>query len=284
MATDIYQIAYMDETGHAADDAQRFCGMAGFIATVDNWQVFEEQWNRVLTEHGVGYMHMREFVPSRKEFRDWKDQTDKDKFYRELLKILRDIKAIPFGSIISLDGFRKLSAVDRELFNEPYLRSLSDCVGIPAFVLQNEPQEVKYRVVFSEQTEFKHRASVVYELFRNLYKIGDRMSYPEFGDMKTVVPLQAADIVAYELNREFRRQLETPTKPQEYGYKQIERMAYKTMPFRPFFFQTEFHIRSFLSELKSEFKVLGLSSANISETWRETYALHNEKNQRNRGR
>ena len=59
MQTDTYQIAYMDETGHAADDVQRFCGMAGFITTVDRWQLFEDQWNSVLTKYGVGYMHMR---------------------------------------------------------------------------------------------------------------------------------------------------------------------------------------------------------------------------------
>lgn len=140
---DICQTAYMDETGHAADDAQRFCGMAGFLATDDRWKVGEGRWKEVLDQAGAEYMHMREFVPSRKEFRNWKDQEKKDKFYRDLLKILRDIKAIPFGSIISLDGYRKLSDEDRELFNEPYLRSLADCVGIPAFLLQNEPPEVK---------------------------------------------------------------------------------------------------------------------------------------------
>src|SRR6266581_4226110 len=123
----------MDETGHAADDAQRFCGMAGFLATADRWQIFEDRWNEVLKDYGARYMHMREFVPSRKEFLGWKNQTKKERFYRELLKVLRDIKAIPFGSIISLNGYRRLSDKDRELFNEPYLRSLADCVGIPAF-------------------------------------------------------------------------------------------------------------------------------------------------------
>ena len=111
------------------------------------------------------------------------------------------------------------------------------------------------------------------------------MEYPEFGDMRTSAPLQAADIAAYELNREFRRQLETPAKPHEYGYKQIERMAFKTMPFKPFFFQTELQIHSFVSRLKSELAAMGLSTANIAETWREFYARQNEINQRpNEGR
>jgi len=113
-----------------------------------------------------------------------------------------------------------------------------------------------------------------------MYSIGERMKYPDFDDMKDVIPLQAADIVAYELNREFRRQLETPTKPQEYGYKQIERMAYKTMPFTPFFFQTEAHIRSFVSQMKSQLAAVGLSNANLRETWREFYSRQNEKNQK----
>ena len=48
--------AYMDETGHAADDNQHFCGMAGFLSTDDNWEILESRWKQTLKLFNVDYM------------------------------------------------------------------------------------------------------------------------------------------------------------------------------------------------------------------------------------
>src|SRR6266496_3240640 len=128
--------------------------------------------------------HMKEYGPSVGIFKTWKgDEPKRKAFLGELLSHLRVIRAIPFGSIYSLDAYRKLSEEDREILHEPYLKSLADCVGTPALLLNSKPPEVKYRVVFSEQIEFKHRAAKTYDLFRAMYTIGDRMMYPDFKDM-----------------------------------------------------------------------------------------------------
>jgi hypothetical protein len=265
--------AYMDETGHAADNSQQFCGMAGFLSTDENWKILKERWRTVLTRFGVDYMHMKEYGPSAGIFKDWKgDEPKRKAFYSELMKILRDIRAIPFGSIYSLDAYRRLSDEDRQILNEPYLKSLSDCVGIPAFLLQDKPPEVTYNVVFSEQAEFKHRAKKIYDLFKALYRIGERMRYPDFENMRDCVPLQAADMIAYELNREFARQLYDPTKNPRYGYGQLLRMASRTLPFIPFFFYTEEHIHEFISRMKSELTAAGRISANFGDSWKKFYA------------
>jgi hypothetical protein len=33
--------AYLDETGHSRDEAQKFVGMAGLVAPVMNWEFFD---------------------------------------------------------------------------------------------------------------------------------------------------------------------------------------------------------------------------------------------------
>jgi Protein of unknown function (DUF3800) len=272
VVAEVYQIAYMDETGHAADDNQHFCGMAGFLATADRWEILEGRWKQTLKRFDVDYMHMKEYGPSTGIFKSWKgDERKRKAFFGELLSHLRDIRAIPFGSIYSLDAYRGLSKEDREILNEPYLKSLADCVGIPALILDKEPPEVKYGVVFSEQAEFKHRAAKTYDLFRAMYTIGERMMYPDFKDMRCLVALQAADIIAYELSREFGRQLRKPTEKPRYGYSQIFRMAYKTLPFTPFLFYSETKIREFISYVKSASAAAG-ASGNFAGSWRELYS------------
>jgi hypothetical protein len=129
---------------------------------------------------------------------------------------------------------------------------------------------VKYGVVFSEQAEFKHRATKTYDLFKAMYKIGERMMYPDFKNMRDLVPLQAADIIAYELNREFGRQLYKPTEKPRYGYGQILRMGEKTLPFSPFLFYSETMIRGFISTVKAEFAAVGRDTK-FASSWREFY-------------
>lgn len=45
--------------------------------------------------------------------------------------------------------------------------------------------------------------------------------YPDFKDTKDLVPLQAADIIACELNREFERQLYQPSREPRHGYRDL---------------------------------------------------------------
>jgi len=269
-------IAYMDETGHAGDDNQHFCGMAGFLATSDSWTVLDRKWKQTLNRFRVDYMHMKEYAHSKGVFTGWKgDESKRKAFYSELLSHLREIRAIPFGSIVSLDGYRKLSDEDKVLFTEPYLRSLADCVGIPAARLEEMSPEIKYSVVFSEQAEFRHKASKVHELFRAMYRIGERMKYPSFDNMMDLVPLQAADMIAYELHREFGRQVFSPEQKPRYGYPQFKRMAERTWPWLPFYFHTENEINRFVSYMRRELDKMGLGT-DFSETWRQFYADNRE--------
>lgn len=211
MAEPVYYTAYMDETGHAADDAQRFCGMAGFLAPADRWEVFEGKWKQVLVDFKIPYFHMKEFAHSEGVFAGWRGkELKRRKLFGTLLNKIAAIHPIPIGSITSLDAYRALTDEDRMIHHDPYLRSLLDCSGMPGIVLRDQPPEVRYAVVFSEQTEFRHRAESVYQMIRKGFTFASRMMYPDFKDMRALVPLQAADIIAYELHKEFERQLYQP--------------------------------------------------------------------------
>lgn len=84
--------------------------------------------------------------------------------------------------------------------------------------------EVKAAIVFSDQVEFRHRALEYYE---NAYskEVSNRIKPPSFDDMRTLVPLQAADLVAYEFYKECERRRDRPNDDQRPGYKTLIKMC-----------------------------------------------------------
>jgi hypothetical protein len=217
---------------------------------------------------------MREFAHSVGVFEGWKGKEQKRrKLFGTLLNKIAAIHPIPLGSITSLAAYRSLTREHQVIYHDPYLRGFSDCAGLPGLLLKDEPQDVKYAVVFSEQAEFRHRAESVYQMLKQYFSFSHRMSHPKFKNMVDVLPLQAADIIAYELHREFERQLYEPSKEPRYGYKELLKMAKRVRPdWHPFVFHDENRVRSFVSKMKSQLGEIGMTSPEYSEAWRWLYA------------
>ena len=55
---------FMDETGHSQDEKQRFNGMAGIVAPLEHWKVFERKWKRTLKDFKISHFHAQDFENS----------------------------------------------------------------------------------------------------------------------------------------------------------------------------------------------------------------------------
>jgi hypothetical protein len=243
--------AYMDETGHAQDLAQKFVGMAGLIAPADKWSQFESGWHRVLGDFNLPYFHMIEFAHSVKIFVPFKnDEPRRKELFGRLIEVIEAANPLPMGWILPLDVYRNLSPQEQNVFGEPYYRALLYCLFLPAplYVATQSYEEIeqeRIKLVFSEQIEFGPKALRYYETARSMYPIFQRVDPPTFCDMKKLVPLQAADIVAYELNREYERQLFRPQDKPRFGYQRLLAIANKALAPRgvgekiPFAFLTD---------------------------------------------
>ncbi len=141
--------------------------------------------------------------------------------------------------------------------------------------IQNAPPDAKFSMVFSEQTEFKHRAHRVYEGFKRMYEIGLRMTPPDFRDMREFVPLQAADIVAYELNKEFERQLYRPKDKPRYPYSEILKMAQRVYgDSQLFMFHNKESVERFVSDTRKALAAKGFSPDILKDEWRKFFAAN----------
>lgn len=216
--------AYLDETGHSADKNQKFVGMGGLIATSKNWELFEKKWKKVLRKYDVSCLHMKDFAHSRKDFEKWKDNKPiRDRFLGELMEIIKEAGAFPFGCSIPLDSYRKHPKYLQNALKNPYYIAFMFCGMIMSYWVEplrrfNET----IAPVFAEQTEFQYWAMRMYEGLKRNNTISDLIDSPVFRPMKKFVPLQAADFVAYEAQKETYRRLYTPDKKPRWGWEQLQ--------------------------------------------------------------
>ena len=236
--------AYMDETGHSKDERQKFVGMAGLIATAHYWEHFERKWQEALKSFNIPFFHMKDFASFRGPFKGW-SEIKRRKLLDKLLRIIGTTYALPFGAVIAMEDYRQLSEEQQGYFEDPYYLALASCGAATLILMGPMPSEEKLRMVFSEQMEFKNRALKVYDKVRRVHHVGEKLSQPEFSNMREVVALQGADLVAYELYKEFDRLRYRPTAQQRHGYIELLRIGTRSADFPPI----TFHDKESLEEI-----------------------------------
>jgi len=213
-------IAYMDESGHS-DDTD-FVGMAGLVAPSVRWETFEREWGHTPKEAGISSFHMREFAHSVGEFRKWKENEPKRKeLLAKLMAVVSRTNAVAIGAIVSRADFRTLKP-DRQLkFLDPYYACFQTCAWGAARLASFGPPDEKVAMVFGDHSEFKGRAERLWRAMKRYLDLGAKMESYTFSDARRVVPLQAADIVAYELRQHFDNRLNRPDLKPRWAFTQI---------------------------------------------------------------
>ncbi|HEX7332610.1 MAG TPA: DUF3800 domain-containing protein [Pyrinomonadaceae bacterium] len=226
----------MDETGHSQDEKQRFNGMAGIVAPLEHWAEFERKWYKTLKDFKIPHFHMKDFASSeladystksKNPFKGW-SRIKKEKLFQKLLKHMETTYIYPLGSSLCMEDFRSLTPKQRALFDDPYYMGF---VAVLAYVggfldKAGAASSERAAIVFSDQVQFRHRALEFFEK-----AIGDeefikrRIDPPSFRDMRKVLPLQAADIVAYEMYKEHERQRYRPLDSPREGFQALQQMA-----------------------------------------------------------
>ncbi|HUS12562.1 MAG TPA: DUF3800 domain-containing protein [Pyrinomonadaceae bacterium] len=220
--------AYMDETGHSQDEKQRFNGMAGLLAPTWRWEELEPKWKQTLKDFKISCFHMKDFANRKREFEGWHELKRK-KLYGKLLKHIEMAEPYPVGSILAMSDFLTLRPEQQAGFGDPYhvgfLSILAYLTHVGGVLLKDYAGE-KIAAVFSDHVEFRHSALQGFELMRDRHsKVGEFVDSPVFRDMRVLVPLQAADVVAYELYKEFERQLFRQNAKPRYGYEMLCKMS-----------------------------------------------------------
>ena len=233
--------AYFDESGHIKDPNPHFTGMSGFVAPSTIWKKVEERWSSVVCAPPYslkGPFHMREFVHGCGQFKGW-DKSQKDSLYQSLIAILVEAELVPTGCIVSTSDFESLNSNQQTLLRSSYFTALQECIrGATTQALALEPETVD--MVFAEQTEYgtvEARGEdnpdnagtteiLYYAIKRNLPIIGQYMGEYSSGSPEDLIPLQAADVLAYEMTKEYENIVNTERRIRE-SFKELMRLGGK---------------------------------------------------------
>jgi hypothetical protein len=198
--------AYIDESGHPDDPNIRAFALGGCLGFPHEWNAFEEEWKHTLLEEGVSWFHMKDFENSKGQFSKWTKEQHQA-FLGRLIEIMdRHVSAYV--------GFAKPfpACKNRGTLRELYYNGRRVCIHAALRFARTE----KVNLVIAKQEEISQCS--YYEDHATL-----RQHFPQLGSIeidlpKNRVPLQAADLVAYELFK----QVSSPQR-QRWPFKQLMR-------------------------------------------------------------
>lgn len=229
--------AYFDESGHSKDPKLRFCGMGGLIADSSAWETLSDIWRAALKDAGVtGPFHMRHYAHRRGEFKGWTEERRQALFGR-LVDAIVTIDAVPTGCVVSLDDFNAAPDFLKKFYREPYFMAFQMVTRGAA--LQALPKTIPFEpetvaMVFAEQLEYgattsgseaqERQAGAAQQLWiamKNMTTYGQWMSSFSTDSPDKVPALQAADLFAYELTKEFENLVNRPEDDMRWALRRI---------------------------------------------------------------
>lgn len=195
---------YFDEAGGRD---QGFMVVAGWAATVEQWERFQIDWRLVLAKHNVPYLHMKELSAFDGPYRKWKDAPGpRANFLRDAAEVVSDHVQVGCVSFTAYETFYKIDKIYglASKFSSPYALTGRTCV-----LLANRWRaKLDFEYVFDDGGPDKqgllNAMGVVLPylpdpIFRPSRDMKPCRKWPT--GRKGVIQLQAADYLAYEIRK-----------------------------------------------------------------------------------
>jgi hypothetical protein len=199
---------YVDDSASDVGDQRLF--LAGYVNTADKWARFSDAWQEEL-DHSprISYLKMSEANSHSGEFQGW-TAVDRDEKLAGFARVIRHFKPASIHSSISRAEFRNIvSPVAPYGFNRPYLYCFQAIiVPLANSMLEHGLPKVPVDFIFDEQEEMGEEARFFYRIIRDGQPKAVRSILsrdPVFRDDKQVLPLQAADMLAWHVRRNYLR-------------------------------------------------------------------------------
>jgi hypothetical protein len=175
--------------------------VAGWVSKGPRWSTFDADWRIALASFNVPYLHMREFAHSTGPFSSWRGQESKRiGFLQTLIDVIGSSVDCGIGMLLPMNIFASVNKIFR--VSEELGNAFTAC----ALMCIIHGQRVKN--TFEMEYYFECGDVGRSELQRVLTKHGHPL--PTFqpsrdqGEVRGATPLQAADLLAYELLKSYK--------------------------------------------------------------------------------
>ena len=227
--------AYADESGHSKDTNCRFVGLGGFVATAEQWEIFESLWRSALDSFNEGEeFHAKEFFRKdpKSRYATW-SQEKREGFMDSLTSAINTSGAEAVGCVVSLEAYEKLDESFQKAIKDPFYMAFQEVTK--GLALSGAPQDNTLAIdpvsmVYAFQSEYGvTKAGRAMQLWNTIKQKPKQFTWAKWMGTYTsafprdVLPLQAADLFAYELTREFEKWRLQPIPPMRMALKNILR-------------------------------------------------------------
>lgn len=185
--------AYFDDSG--SPDSTSAVVVAGFLTSDEQWIHFQRNWNDTLNRFGIPLFHMKEFAHSVGEFSKFKNnREDREFFLRQLLSHIALRVRHSCGHAVLMSDFRKVNesyAFEAWDFTPYSLCGRTCLASVSNWAAEQSIPEDQISYVFEDGS--KGKGTLIHRILR------DKGITPIFKKKHESVPLQAADLFAYEM-------------------------------------------------------------------------------------
>lgn len=183
--------AYFDESG--SPDEGKALVVAGYVASDEQWLVFDHEWKEALAAEGIDRFHMRDFAHSKREFENWKgDEERRSRFIQRLIGIIRERLRCSIATAVILEDYRAINQkyMLDEFLGPPYAICGLTCVKNTLRWADQRGYIDPVRYVFEDGAKDKNK----FKRIMGRFQLRD----PIFGTKDDHLAFQAADFVAWE--------------------------------------------------------------------------------------
>lgn len=191
--------AYLDESGTHADSL--LTTVAGAISKESSWKSIVPQWQSVLNKFEVSAFHATDLNCFGGEYRGW-NESKRREFFTLIFKIMNSEPLIPIGTTVENSVFKKVMIDFPEFPTNSYQFCCEWCLMEMAAVAKKHKHMEPVAVVFEAGQKTN---SLGLQLLQQGFNFGElRAKYKiegfSFYSKKSMIPLQIADLIVYELN------------------------------------------------------------------------------------
>jgi hypothetical protein len=203
------------------DRPRAFLSVGGFVSSAAGWTGFEGEWRERLAQEGLSYFHMGEFADSVGHFEPLKKQQQRRReLLKDLLGIIVSHAYRKFGVTVEVETADAEFAEQNKLEYAPNALALAGDVACGQAVLWAREEGSTLQFVFEDGDLGRGRfAEQVKILTGAIPTFRPKKDSPE---IKAFAPLQAADILVYQMSLVGRQG--TPRVTFNYPFDELNRM------------------------------------------------------------
>ena len=206
---------YCDDSG--THSQSEIAVAACFVAECIQWEHFVKDWNRANDAENFGVFHMTDFVAKKKQFAspEWQDDEKRDRTIKRLINIITTRRRMGFFTAVEKAGYD--AEVPRDLRDRFKLGNTHYTFAVRMCLAKVLKWRMKYgykepvQFVFDQISKGTGDIGAVFEM---ALKEGDEQALVHgisretgwsFQSKAVILPLQAADILAWEALRHMQK-------------------------------------------------------------------------------